>query len=339
MTSVCGHQFAYYDVWTAQSPTYSPSGLLSLYQTPGSTRSTNVTMFSSVRANVTYMMFNVFSFGTYAEASSHVATAALGSSSVLSATKSFRDVQCLTCSAPAYNVPALTLDLDGSDRDWPTDPSFLVRYPFYLAGPSIDTNSSTVMYQGGPKDSGPYDGDGDHASWIGFAWNETGLFIVARVQDQLHVHTSTSAYFDDAMQFAVSSLPDRSRVTFLGNTALRSDDGRVMRQNQWTAEMLPLPPTQFYDPSPGINSWALFDAAISRNTMANVTIYEVFVRNQLLNVSQLVAGLQLGACVAVVESDTTTKTDVQEGWDGYSPSCVMFGKSPLETGLLTLMGE
>ena len=315
-------RYGYQEVWTAPK-SYNPTNLFNTIKaSKGSS-----TMTAVVEGSTKYISFFILPFSTYADAVAYdiSGTSVYETSSVI---RQFDEPQCMNCFVTPYDAFPLTLTVDGSSADWPTYSGFTVRYPFY---PGKVTTTNTVYFQ--TLNGGTYTGIADHASYIGFGWRSTGLYVVARVTDATHIHTSTLAFQQDAMQILVAT-PDRNRIIYLGNMALRSDTGTKLVQNQWTPANTPYPLNDNYytgdtmtDPPTGIR----------RNSTTKVTTYEVFLPVALLGVSSLSEGDQFAVSVAVVDGDTSSA--VQQGFDGYAPTSIMFGKNPKETGIVTLKGK
>lgn len=161
---------------------------------------------------------------------------------------------------------------------------------------------------------GDWTGAEDFSSQVMLSWDGDNVYLGVLVIDEYHENAANSGWNGDSLQLMVAN-GDRNAQIGLYNYAL----GGVENSLGGTVIMT--------EAGPGGT-----EAVVSRVGIA--TSYEIKLPLGALGLSSMEVGTQIGIGMAINDGDELTPG--QKGWGGWGPHALVFGKSPQETGLVTL---
>ena len=193
---------------------------------------------------------------------------------------------------------------------------------------------------------GVWTGPDDQSSSMQLAWkggsedlDENGLFIGLVVTDEYHQNPG-SGWNGDALQMMVTDYDPEAEEHVPGdfalyNFALTGEDGDLDPENPEYVENIERT-LEFF---PFSAEDEFHDIAIVRDEDAGTTTYEIFLGTEPLGFDpdELVEGQTLGIGMAINDGDEDLPG--QTGWVGLGAHAIVFGKTPSEAALLTLVGE
>lgn len=180
-------------------------------------------------------------------------------------------------------------------------------------GTGSQPNPSYVSFE--EYDGGTWFGLEDHSATFQFAYDLSNAYVGIVVTDDYHENSGNSAIFGDAVQIMVADGTRSSQVA-LYNYGLGGVDGSLGGLHS------------FDEAGPGGAT-----VAITRDTAARKTYYEIKLPASSLGLSSLQPGITIGMGFAVNDGDEFQPG--QRGWSGLGPHSIVFGKSPGETALVT----
>jgi len=204
--------------------------------------------------------------------------------------------------------------LDGNLSEW--SGQAIVNPQFSIPKGSRDTGQ-LVTFE--PYAGGDWTGPDDHSISLQVVFDESNVYLGVIVTDEYHEHAASASWDGDAVQIMIAN-PDRDAQVALYNYALGGIEGALSGT--------------IIDHEAGLGGT---DAVVSRNAAAHQTIYEIRLPKESLAIDNLTSGVQFGLGVAVNDGDEATPG--QRGWSGLGPHAVVFGKTPAETALFTLVPE
>ena len=208
-----------------------------------------------------------------------------------------------------YDAHKATITLDGKISDW-ANVEFKSQIPFAIGD---RTANNIVIFE--EWSGGTWSGPADHSSKFAFVWNTSNLYLRIVVTDDTHENSAKSFWNGDSLQLVFANA-SQDTVTHLYNYAL-SDDGDVIINNE---------------DGPGGT-----ECSITRNDETTTTLYELKFPAASLDLDAFKSGMQFGIGICINDSDTLEPG--QRGWGGWGPNSRVFGLSPQDTGLVTLIGE
>lgn len=162
-------------------------------------------------------------------------------------------------------------------------------------------------------------GPEDHSTSLQIAYDSDNVYLGLVVTDDYHENAANSAWNGDTVQMMVAN---DARDTQIGlyNYALGGIEGAL-------GDVI-----INHEAGPGGTS-----AAVVRDAAAGQTTYEVMLPKAALGLDSIGAGTQFGLGMAVNDGDEAVPG--QAGWGGLGAHAIVFGKSPGETALVTLVPE
>ena len=158
----------------------------------------------------------------------------------------------------------------------------------------------------------------DHSATFQLLYDDNNVYLGIIVTDNYHQNTG-SGWNGDSVQLHIADEERLGRVG-LHNLALPAEDP------------VDEPIEDFVIHNEG--SLEGTEVFITRDSDAKTTTYEILLPLEVVGVDELVEGVKFGLGFAINDGDEDTPG--QKGWSGWGPHSVVFGKSPEETGLVTL---
>jgi hypothetical protein len=214
----------------------------------------------------------------------------------------------------AYKT-ASPIVLDGDLSEW-SGAAVLESPQFYIPKGS-GADGTLVTFE--PYDGGDWTGPEDHSFNLQVLYDDENVYVGLLVTDEYHENAANSAWNGDAAQLMIANDARDAQVA-LYNYALGGIEEAL-------GDMVIL-----HEAGPGGT-----DAIITRDSDANLTTYEIMLPKASLGLGALEEGVQFGIGMAINDGDQATPG--QKGWSGLGPHAVVFGKSPGETALVTLVPE
>ncbi|MCA9266115.1 MAG: PEP-CTERM sorting domain-containing protein [Planctomycetales bacterium] len=199
--------------------------------------------------------------------------------------------------------------LDGILSEW--DISRLVQDPRFAIPKGSGDSGQLVSFE---SLGGDWTGVGDHSASFMVSYDADNVYVGVLVIDDYHENAAASAWNGDSLQMMVANSARDSQVG-LYNFALSGVESAL---GSLIVNI---------EAGPGGA-----DAAISRQSP--VTIYEIQLPMSSLGLTELTPGTQFGLGFAINDGDELAPG--QQGWSGWGPHALVYGKSPSETGLVTL---
>jgi hypothetical protein len=204
--------------------------------------------------------------------------------------------------------------LDGDLSEWSgpaiVNPRFSIPKGSGAAGQLVIFE----LYQGGD-----WSGPDDQSTSLQVRFDQDNVYLGVIVTDEYHEHADTISWNGDAVQIMVANSTRDTQVA-LYNYALGGVEGAL------SGVIID------HEAGPGGTN-----AAVSRNSLTRQTTYEIMLPKASLAIDNLTPGVQFGLGMAVNDGDQFTPG--QQGWGGLGAHSVVFGKSPSETALVTLVPE
>ena len=206
--------------------------------------------------------------------------------------------------------------LDGDLSEW--SGRQIVNPQFFIpkgSGPA----GQLVTFE--PYNGGDWTGPADQSISLQILFDQLNVYLGVIVTDEYHEHASGVSWDGDAVQIMIAN-PARDAQVALYNYALGGVEGAL--GTTIINEEVPA--------GPGGT-----DAVVSRNSVTHKTTYEIKLPKESLGIDTLAPGVQFGFGMAVNDGDQATPG--QAGWGGLGPHALVFGKSPAETAVVTLVPE
>jgi hypothetical protein len=173
----------------------------------------------------------------------------------------------------------------------------------------------------------------DQSSTSEFVWTEDGLYIGIVVTDDYHENAANSQWNGDSVQMMITT-DDRASDYALYNYALGGVEEELADDPLPFGDYAIMHERGFAGFSTDVN-W-ISDIAIVRDTEELKTYYEIFLPPDTLGFVEMVEGAEFGLGMAINDGDDDAPG--QAGWVGLGAHAIVFGKTPSETALLTLVG-
>ncbi|HEY5913686.1 MAG TPA: sugar-binding protein [Verrucomicrobiae bacterium] len=212
--------------------------------------------------------------------------------------------------------------LDGNLSEWSgvpvlADPKFAV--PKFSG---TNANPNYVLFE--EYDGGVWTGPDDQTSAVQIAYDADNVYFGFVVTDDYHENSARSAWNGDSVQLMIASA-DRTTQVALYNYALAGIETDPDLNN----------PTNIiveHEAGPGGTS-----AVIRRDTVNKKTYYEIKLPAASLGLTTLKGGPSFGLGMAINDGDAGVGQNGQKGWGGLGAHAIVFGKTPSETALMTLI--
>ena len=218
----------------------------------------------------------------------------------------------------AFKAPN-EIKLDGDLEEWPSDEELVITNPpFYIPKGEGDQGDRVTHEEHG---GGVWDGLEDHSATIRILYDDENVYLGIVVTDDYHQNPG-DGWNGDSIQLHIADEDRASRVG-LHNIALPAEDP------------VDEPIEDFVIHNEG--SLEGTEVFIIRDSAAKTTTYEIMLPLEVVGVDELAEGVKFGLGMAINDGDEDTPG--QKGWSGWGPHSVVHGKSPEETGLVTLGGD
>ena len=204
--------------------------------------------------------------------------------------------------------------LDGDLSEWSGRP--IVNPQFSIPKGSGPTGQ-LVTFE--PYAGGDWTGPDDQSMSVQIIYDQSNVYLGVIVTDEYHEHADSAAWNGDAVQIMIAN-PARDAQVALYNYALGGIEGALG--------------STIIDHEAGPGGT---DAVVSRNSVTHKTTYEIKLPKESMGIDELTPGTQFGLAVDVNDGDEATPG--QKGWGGLGPHALVFGKSPAETAVVTLVPE
>lgn len=204
---------------------------------------------------------------------------------------------------------AVPVVLDGSLDEWNT--ANLLQDPLFYIPKGAGNTGQLASFE---ALGGDWTGTEDHSVGMMVSYDADNVYVGLLVIDDYHENSANSGWNGDSVQMMVANGARDTQVG-LYNFGL----GGVENATGSVVNML--------EAGPGGA-----EAAITRGFP--VTMYEFKLPKSSLGLSDLAPGVQFGLGMAVNDGDQNAPG--QQGWSGFGPHALVFGKTPSETGLITL---
>ena len=215
--------------------------------------------------------------------------------------------------------------LDGDLSEWSgvpvlADPKFAVPK---FSGTTNPTPNYVLFEQ---YNGGTWTGPDDQTSAVQIVYDADNVYFGFVVTDDYHENGANSAWNGDSIQLMIASA-DRTTEFALYNYALGGTEealGDVIVQHERGGAA-----------NPECNCETT--AVIKRDTVNKRTTYEIKLPKAAVGLTvPLKSGPQFGLGMAINDGDAGAGQTGQKGWGGLGAHAIVFGKTPLETALITL---
>jgi hypothetical protein len=213
----------------------------------------------------------------------------------------------------ALRAPAPVV-LDGNLSEWTA--AAIVNPRFSIPKGSGD-GGQLVSFE--PLGGGDWTGPDDHSTNLQIAFDDNNVYLGIVVTDEYHENAANSGWNGDSVQLMVAN-DSRNAQVALYNYALGGVEGSLGNI------------IVDHEAGPGGTN-----AIVTRNSNTKLTTYEIMLPKSSLGLAALTDGVQLGLGMAINDGDQATPG--QKGWSGLGAHAVVFGKTPSETALITLVPE
>ena len=166
-----------------------------------------------------------------------------------------------------------------------------------------------------PFGNGTWSGVDDQSSTVQVTWDDDNVYLGIVVTDDYHENAANSGWNGDAVQVHIANAARDAQVA-LYNYARGGVEGAL-------GDLV-----IHHEAGPGGT-----EAAVERS--GTTTTYEIKFPKDSLGLAELAEGTQLGIGFTINDGDEAPENG-QKGWGGWGPHSVVFGKTPSETGLVTL---
>ena len=203
--------------------------------------------------------------------------------------------------------------VDGDLSEWAS--ANTVANPMFAIPKGSAGGGQYVVFE--PYDGGVWTGPEDQSTSLQVVFDDNNVYVGLTVTDDYHENAANSPWNGDSAQVMIANASRDAQVA-LYNYALGGVEGalgNVIIQ---------------HEAGPGGTN-----AVITRN--GNLTTYEIMLPKESLAIAALDAGVQFGLGMAVNDGDQDTPG--QKGWGGLGAHALVFGKTPSETALVTLVPE
>lgn len=208
--------------------------------------------------------------------------------------------------------------LDGNLSEW-SGPAIVNPRFYFPKGTGAAGQLLPFEEYPGAQDGSTYSGPADHSTNLRILFDQNNVYLGLIVTDDYHEHADPAAWNGDAAQIMIAN-PTRDTQVALYNYALAGVEGAL------SGVLID------HEAGPGGTN-----AVVSRNATTHQTTYEIQLPKESLLITDLTPGVQFGLGMSVNDGDEFTPG--QRGWGGLGPHALVFGKSPAETALITLVPE
>lgn len=225
--------------------------------------------------------------------------------------------------------------IDGDLSDWAGVP--VISDPMFWVPKGLVQPGKYVIFE--PYNGGLWTGPDDWTSAFQIGWDANNLYIGVTVTDDSHeslATSPTSAWNGDSVQLMIADAA-RSQQLALYNYGLGGEDGALGDIYIHNENGAPGQPAPADDPACNCAT----EAFIKRDTAKKKTYYEIRLPAGAMGfTAPLTNGMKIGLGVCINNGDVTEPGQPdqtgQKGWGGWGTHSIVFGKTPSETGLLTL---
>ncbi|MCA9214363.1 MAG: hypothetical protein KDB27_14930 [Planctomycetales bacterium] len=204
--------------------------------------------------------------------------------------------------------------IDGNLSEW-SGGNAVVNPQFSIPKGSGNAGSYVIFESNGAD----WTGTDDQSSNLQISYDSDNVYIGLVVTDEYHENAANSAWNGDTVQMMVANGARDAQVG-LYNYALGGIDGGLGSV------------IVNHEAGPGGT-----EAVVTRDAGALQTTYEIKLPKAALGLSELTVGTQFGLGMAINDGDQAIPG--QGGWGGLGAHAIVFGKSPGETALVTLVPE
>ncbi|MCB1099502.1 MAG: hypothetical protein KDN22_28280, partial [Verrucomicrobiae bacterium] len=173
--------------------------------------------------------------------------------------------------------------------------------------------------------SGTWDGPDDQASVTRMLYDDENFYLGVVVTDDYHEHSAGgggSTWNGDAIQLMVADGDRASQVALVNVALLGIEEDEPAGEDFFAVHNEAAPEGT--------------EVFIVRDTVAKTTTYEIRLPLEVVGLDALEEGVTLGIGFAINDGDLDSPG--QSGWGGWGAHAVVGGKTPSETGLVTLGG-
>ncbi|MEZ5326086.1 MAG: LamG-like jellyroll fold domain-containing protein [Verrucomicrobiales bacterium] len=173
--------------------------------------------------------------------------------------------------------------------------------------------------------SGTWDGPDDQASVTRMLYDDENFYLGVVVTDDYHEHSAGGAgstWNGDAIQLMVADGDRASQVALVNVALLGIEEDEPAGEDFFAVHNEAAPEGT--------------EVFIVRDTVAKTTTYEIRLPLEVVGLDALEEGVTLGIGFAINDGDLDSPG--QSGWGGWGAHSVVGGKTPSETGLVTLGG-
>ena len=213
----------------------------------------------------------------------------------------------------SFDAYQKTIAEDGLFNDWECLP--------YIGQPPFHVNAAHDAYQGDETvqfeeyNGGTWSGVGDNAMAMSFAWDALNLYLGIKVKDDTHQLNGNSGWNGDSIQVVFAN-NERDQITHLYNYALSEAGDHVAHHER----------------GPGGTTVTIERDESTKMTGYEVTFPAASVDKRMFRPNDVVA-----VGITVNDGDTEPGQGGQKGWSGWGPHSAVYGKTPGECGLVTLV--
>ena len=204
--------------------------------------------------------------------------------------------------------------LDGNLSEWSGPAIVSPRFSIPKGTGDAGTLVTFEEYAGGS-----WTGPADQSTNLRIRFDQDNVYLGLIVTDEYHENAANSGWNGDAAQIMIANSTRDTQVA-LYNYAVGGVEGAL------SGVIID------HEAGPGGTN-----AVVSRNAALGQTTYEIMLPKASLAIDNLTPGTQFGLGMAVNDGDQAPPG--QTGWGGLGPHALVFGKSPFETALITLVPE
>lgn len=208
----------------------------------------------------------------------------------------------------------IVIVIDGDLSEW--SGANAVENPRFSIPKGSGDGGDLVVYESLGND---WTGPEDQSTNLQVVWDADNVYIGLVVTDEYHENAANSPWNGDSVQMMVANDARDAQVA-LYNYALGGIEGAL-------GDVIVM-----HEAGPGGT-----EAAVTRNADTKLTTYEIMLPKLSLGLAELTDGVQFGLGMAVNDGDEATPG--QGGWGGLGAHAIVFGKTPAETALVTLVPE
>mgnify|MGYP003574996322 CR=1 FL=1 len=238
-----------------------------------------------------------------------------------------------------------TITLDGTMADWAgapvlADPKFAVRLGQEGRAPTTAGVFTDGSKGGGGADGnyvlfeqysgGVWTGPDDHTSAVQVVYDADNVYFGFVVTDDSHQSSAAdpaTAWNGDSVQLMIANATRTTEFALYNYAVGGTDDaiGEVYVHHERGGAT---------DPNCGCDTTAV----VRRDSANKKTYYEIKLPAAAVGLTPpLTAGMKFGLGMAINDGENTPGQEGQRGWGGLGAHSIVFGKTPSETALVTLV--